>query len=142
VLTSFVITVVPVMFQSEMPRGALSSPLDRTQVNFLDRPTTYYHSQTALNLSHIWTAGLPVIVATASLRWGDKKWAESIEDMFLITEAVALTTFTNQVVRYAFQRPRPYLYQLPANYPVSQREELASFFSGHAATTFTLGIAY
>jgi membrane-associated phospholipid phosphatase len=76
------------------------------------------------------------------LPWGGKEWSESFEDLVLLTESVAFTSLINQVVRNAFRRPRPYLYQGSSTTPLSEREDLASFFSGHAAMAFAVGIGY
>ncbi len=135
------VTAIPVLFQAESPRSE-PAPLTRDRVFFLDRSATYYHSQAAANLSYGLTAAIPALAVGASLPWGRKKWAESREDLFLLSEMVAFTSLTNQLVRNAFRRPRPYLYRKQRPYTVSEREDLASFFSGHAAMAFALGIGF
>lgn len=134
-------TAVPVLFQSEVPPSVLP-PLNRNNVFFLDRPATYYHSQSAARLSKALTITMPVLAVGASLPFGEKHWDESFEDILMLSECVAFTSLTNQIVRNAFRRPRPYLYQTDVAHTVSDREDLSSFFSGHTAMAFTIGISF
>ncbi len=80
---------------------------------------------------------LMVSESTAPLLWLG-------EDALIIGEAVLLSTFTNQAVKYSMGRVRPYAHaawrrrSLPAGLPV---DDHLSFYSGHTSYAFSLVVA-
>jgi membrane-associated phospholipid phosphatase len=66
------------------------------------------------------------------------------EDALIIGEAVLLSTFTNQAVKYSLGRVRPYAHAAwqrrsqPAGLPV---DDHLSFYSGHTSYAFSLVVA-
>ena len=87
-----------------------------------------------------------VVVPAASVAsiWiaadNDGRADETGENALLMFEAVAVSAALNQVAKYTLARQRPYAHYAPAGTPPTSDDNL-SFYSGHAAVTFTTSVA-
>ena len=97
------------------------------------------HSLAARNWSQVtaWSAVLTPIAGSLG-RGADDRFANT---ELVYGEALALDTFLHSVVKFAVRRPRPYTYRLPPGTPCKTRDCAVSFYSGHAATSFTAAVA-
>ncbi len=128
---------VPLLIDGELPRGQAGS-YDRERVNAIDRFAIDLEVPGARLTSDILAGVIPAATISASLiELEDGGWGEVLDDLVIMTEAMALTGITNQVVRHAFVRPRPFMYRDDgADQSLGGGEDLNSFFSGHTATAF------
>jgi len=129
---------MPMLIESELPNPSLDRTYDRGKVNPLDRAMIGAPLRGARLTSDILSGAVPVLVLAGTLaQLVHKDWEPVLEDAIIILEAMVLTGITNQVVRHAFERPRPYMY-LDGHQEVrfDNAEDVHSFFSGHTATAF------
>lgn len=118
--------------QTTLLTAAELEQLDRTQVNVFDRVAIGLHSPSAREASDYFLDGshlLPILLLAGkptrhhfgqiALLWGET---------VLVNGGL---TFTS---KYAFRRPRPYVYSIETNAPEKQTTNAqASFFSGHTS---------
>ena len=70
----------------------------------------------------------------------DGREGETGENALIMFEAVAVSMALNQAVKFSFGRQRPYAHFAPKGSPTTIDDNL-SFYSGHAAVTFTTSVA-
>lgn len=128
---------VPVLIESELPRSQPGS-YDRQDVSVIDRFAIDLDVPGARMTSDVLAGVIPLATIGASLiEFEDGGWGEVFDDLVIMTEAMALTGITNQVVRHAFVRPRPFMYRDDGDErSLGDGEDINSFFSGHTATAF------
>jgi membrane-associated phospholipid phosphatase len=82
-----------------------------------------------------------VSVASIGIAAGnDGRGSETAENALLMFEAVAVSAALNQAAKYTLARQRPYAHYAPEGTPPTSDDNL-SFYSGHAAVTFTTSVA-
>ena len=86
--------------------------------------------------------GVPA-VSVASI-WiaadNDGRADETGENALLIAEAAVVSAALNQAAKFTLARQRPYAHYAPEGTPTTSDDNL-SFYSGHAAVTFTTSVA-
>jgi membrane-associated phospholipid phosphatase len=70
----------------------------------------------------------------------DGREGETGENALIMFEAVAVSMTLNQAVKFSLGRQRPYAHFAPKGTPPTTDDNL-SFYSGHAAVTFTTSVA-
>ncbi len=138
VLLGVLLWSTPMLIEDELPNDSLGRTFDRSKINPLDRALIGSPMKGARLTSDILSVAAPVLVFSGALvQLVNKDWEPVIEDAVIILEAMVLTGITNQLVRHAFERPRPYMY-LDSHQGVrfDDAEDIHSFFSGHTATAF------
>ena len=70
----------------------------------------------------------------------DGRGNETGENALLMFEAAAVSAALNQAAKFTLARQRPYAHYAPAGTPPTSDDNL-SFYSGHAAVTFTTSVA-
>ena len=70
----------------------------------------------------------------------DGREGETGENALIMFEAIAVSMALNQAVKFSFGRQRPYAHFSPKGTPTTTDDNL-SFYSGHAAVTFTTSVA-
>jgi membrane-associated phospholipid phosphatase len=130
--------LVPVFMDHGVER---SCPCDASTVNRLDRGTAGRRSTGFDHASYV-----PVILAGAApavpVLFGDSK-QEALVDALITGEAVLVNVAVNQWVKVAAERPRPFIYGLPADAPeLQEAENYLSFYSQHTSVTFAAGISF
>lgn len=97
------------------------------------------HSWAARNWSNVtvWSAVIAPMAGTLG-RGADRRFANT---ELVYGEALALDSFLHSVVKFAVRRPRPYTYHLPPGTHCKTCDCAVSFYSGHAATSFTAAVA-
>ncbi|HEX5030038.1 MAG TPA: phosphatase PAP2 family protein [Candidatus Eisenbacteria bacterium] len=70
----------------------------------------------------------------------DGRGNETGENALLMFEAIAVSAALNQAAKYTLARQRPYAHYAPQGAPPTSDDNL-SFYSGHAAVTFTTSVA-
>jgi PAP2 superfamily len=141
VLAGLLLWSMPVLIENELPRGRAGS-YDRDDVNPLDRfvidldvPGARMTSDVLAGVIPLATFGATLIELEPDRESGG--WGEVLDDLVIMTEAMALTGITNQITRHAFARPRPYMYHPDGDErSFDNAEDIHSFFSGHTATAF------
>ncbi len=97
------------------------------------------HSLAARGWSNVtvWSAVIAPVAGTLG-RGADDRFGNT---ELVYGEALALDTFVHSIVKFAVRRPRPYTYRLPPGTHCKTRDCAVSFYSGHAATSFTAAVA-
>ena len=136
--------VVPLIFADDWVRGG--GPYDAGSVNGMDRFVTRLHSGTANTVSDVllWSlVALPFAADGLDEGLGDGSWTAWATDGAVIGQAVLVSAGLNQGVKFAVQRPRPLLYDRPADDPaLDSPDNHLSFYSGHTTTAFAAGMAW
>jgi hypothetical protein len=125
-------------------------PVDRTavwqrQLLPIDDRLEGRFSQSAASTSDL-LAGIDVVTPLGLLygQGGGLNDANG-KRLLLYTEAIAINTLVNGLVKYTVGRPRPYVYnadpRMKAYAERQGKDSHLSFFSGHASTTFTAAVA-
>jgi hypothetical protein len=125
--------------------GRAPCPCDAGDLNGLDRGTAGRRDDRAATASDV-LAGL-ALAAPFAADYLDVRSGGSAEgfdrDAVVMLEAAALSGGIDQLVKAATHRPRPLVYGLPPGDPgLTETDNYRSFYSGHTATTFAVGIAY
>ena len=111
-----------------------SCPCDPNSVNFIDRPVIANQSKTADIMAN-YTVGL-ALVAPVIIDYLDIGYGKSfLEDMTVYSEVLSLNFGLVTVVKFAAQRPYPYVYQKSNVAFETDPSDYLSFYSGHTATT-------
>ena len=125
--------------------GRAPCPCDASGINGLDRGTAGQRDDGAATASDI-LAGL-ALTAPFAADYLDIHSSGSTEgfdrDAVVMLEAAALSGGIDMLVKAATHRPRPRVYGLPPGDPgLAETDNYRSFYSGHTASTFAVGIAY
>lgn len=140
-LGGLAVTATPLLFSKE--ESVVDRTIhDRQKIFFLDRHVASFSSETIHTIGEgiVLVAPLAASAATLPLYRG-RTWSETYTDFLLLAESMVVTSLVNQLVRNSFRRPRPYMYSGDFSRRRDNREDFASFFSGHAASTFAAGTA-
>lgn len=86
--------------------------------------------------------GVPVtsVASIGIAASNDGRGDETAENALLMFEAAAVSAALNQAAKYTLARQRPYAHYAPQGTPPTSDDNL-SFYSGHAAVTFTTSVA-
>lgn len=106
-------------------------------INLVDRPIAGIH-QPGLAIVSDLTLAATILASPVFLAFTHNKPNSIVDELFLVAESISLTHFLLQITKTAVNRPRPLMYA--KNLPGKQRfraDNFLSFFSGHAATTFS-----
>ena len=136
--------IFPGLAAKELPQDPCY-PCDVDDVNDLDAITIDLYSEGANIASHVGLIALPTAAITLSLAGAlkQKDYPSLVEDLTIFIEAMLVTGMLQQIVRHAYDRPRPYMYQFDADDSKRKHndEDTASFYSGHTALSFTAAVA-
>ena len=130
---TFFMMLVPVDNENRWD-SELLGPLDeRTKDNF---------SRNAAHISDglITTTVLAPLVLEAARGFDEEAGRRTL----LYGETLATSLFANSIVKYAVQRPRPYVYHTDPNvkaWAAKQSDAQVSFYSGHASMSFSAATA-
>jgi len=98
----------------------------------------------AATTSDVLLVALPVLSASALALdgWRDDRAETLGVDGLVFAEAVLAAQVVNQVVKLSAARTRPYASDLPVGErPTPDAQDIASFYSGHTSTTFSMVVA-
>ena len=107
----------------------------------------WHNTGSADALSSVGAYGLAPIVAFGGLALAgahDEALSRWPVDALVVTEAVALATSVNQVVKFSFGRERPFVHVLPNADKLTTAQPSdnnTSFYSGHTSLAFSLAVA-
>ncbi|HEY6080922.1 MAG TPA: phosphatase PAP2 family protein [Polyangiaceae bacterium] len=126
----------------------ISSDFDRNKLLAIDRPVvTATHHASADTWSNV-GSGIAVVYAVVDpllSAYREQSLQTGLVDFMLYAETLALTQATTNLVKLAVRRPRPAAYRAAEanrdnpDYSNADTDSALSFFSGHAATTASLG---
>ena len=140
-LGGLVVTATPVLFMNEAKEPS-RTVYERRDVFAPDRSATHYWSPTLGAVGDALVVAAPAAAAAATLPlYAGRDWADTYTDFLLLAESMVVTSLINQLVRNSIRRPRPYMYSDDFSRRRGNHEDLSSFFSGHAASTFAVGTA-
>lgn len=116
-------------------------------LNALDRSVVGNHSHAAEITSDVLlTANMVaphVILAIGQLVDEEGSLGKLTRDSLILTETLAATWLTVNLVKFAVRRPRPYTYSLSADALEHEETEASlSFFSGHTALSFAMATSF
>lgn len=106
-------------------------------INLVDRPFAGIH-QPGLSIVSDLTLAATIVASPIFLAFTQNRPNSIVDELFLVAESISLTQFLLQITKTAVSRPRPLMYA--ENLSDKQRfraDNFLSFFSGHAATTFS-----
>jgi membrane-associated phospholipid phosphatase len=86
-------------------------------------------------------AALPYLIKKRSLISSKSDWEKFLTASLIITETFAVSIIVSQGVKWAFQRERPYVQDLPLEERDDQQENFVSFYSGHASSAFAIAVS-
>jgi len=132
--------LVPILLADHLPH-ATCAPCDPTHLLGLDRNAVgpvrpgVARASDAMLVSTVFAAGALMLDARAR-----QPGATNLEDLAVLTQALAVDGAVTEWTKVLFHRPRPYLYATGAQYQTP--EDGLSFPSGHASVAFTAAAAY
>ncbi len=139
------------LFKNELPGPYCGLSCDASRINALDRTVVGKHSAAARTTSDVllWSSvGLPVVIDLIDVLAshppdGMRGYGK---DMLILAEVFVVNSALNGLVKLAFSRPRPLVYD-PDQEAVSVESRSAadaalSFYSGHSSTAFSMATAY
>jgi membrane-associated phospholipid phosphatase len=113
-----------------------SCPCDSSGLNFIDRPVANNQSK-ALDIAANYTVTLAMI-APVIIDYLDVGLTKSFgEDMVVYSDVLAVNFGMVTILKYAVQRPYPYVYQKKADQFQTDPTDYLSFYSGHTSTVFS-----
>jgi len=136
--------VLPLVFQDGLVGDG--GPFRSGSVNALDRWVTRQHlagADAASNVLLYSLVALPFAADALDVGLNRQTWAGWAVDAVVIAEALLVNEAVNQLVKVTVQRPRPLLYDRPADDPAyGVADNHLSFYSGHTSKTFAAGMAW
>jgi membrane-associated phospholipid phosphatase len=144
ILASSTLALIPGLIGSQLPNGD-GAVYNKDDINKFDRSTVGFYSTKSALASDIIVGILPLGAIGISLySFRDNgRWHAVLEDFVLLTETLAVTTASMQIVKHAFTRPRPYMYQDDPhdNKRKHTDDDISSFYSGHSAIAFATAVS-
>jgi undecaprenyl-diphosphatase len=144
----FAIVLDQLKSTGEIRPQQISSDFDRNNLLAIDRPVvTATHHASAGMWSNVGSGAALVYAVVDPLlgAYREHSLQTGLVDFMLYAETLALTQATTNLVKLAVRRPRPAAYREAEanrddpNYSNAETDSALSFFSGHAATTASLG---
>lgn len=148
-LGSLVVLGLPHLLDDQLAPPWCGLDCDPDSVNRLDRTVIGNHSHTARLISDVgvYTAwALPLALGAVDVLASDPDdgWSGYGTDVLVMFETLAVTSGANVLLKFAFRRPRPYVYDdvhFSDDYRLADDASLG-FPSGHTATAFAMATAY
>ena len=81
----------------------------------------------------------PAALDLLEVRGRGGSWSTAGEDLVVMGEALLVNGALNELVKVAVRRPRPFTYD---GHELQRSDSYLSFYSSHASTAFTVGMAY
>jgi len=146
---SLLVLGLPHLFQDQLGPPWCGLDCDPADVNRFDRTVIGNHSRTARIVSDagVYSSwALPVVLSAVDLLASEPVdgWGGWGKDMVVLAETLAVTSSANVLLKFAFRRPRPLVYDdvhFTEAYRLKDDAGL-SFPSGHTATAFAMATAY
>jgi membrane-associated phospholipid phosphatase len=144
-LTTGVAAQILGRYRVDHMRPAGPEDLRRSEIPYWERWAAGTYSPAADLASDVFAVGVggsAVFVGVWNAGWDGSPWRPVLEDLLILSEALAWSSAVNLNVRATRLHPRPFVYGTKA--PAAERAEpqaAGSFYSGHASEAF-LGAVY
>jgi len=145
-ISAAVLTAIPAQLRYNRMTPADTGKLDRNDLWITDRWTAgMYSTKSALasDILIVPMVGLPMAATALEAYGGNQSWGAAVTDGVVFSEALALSSSLDLLVRSTQVHPRPLVYgkDVPAKERVSG-EASGSFYSGHANAAFLSAVYF
>jgi len=147
-LAPAMVGLMPDLIKSELGSAWCDLDCDPGRLPGIDRPVIHNRSTRAATFSDgLMVSGLLLPYLAGLLDWQLSRPADGLsgvgKDSLVISQALSLNYFANQVVKFAVRRPRPYVYDSAvAESTRTNPESGLSYYSSHTSTVFCAATSY
>jgi len=138
---SFLIGILPSKLVTQAPSYMKEQKLDKNEINSFDSVSLKNYSPQSAKISDYLIIGMPLL--SLGINGFNNSKSNFLNETVIFIETLAVSTALNTIVKFAVNRPRPYIYSNKASQEEkNKRDAYLSFYSGHSSFAFTTAVSF